>query len=348
MKLGRVFILLVLMVAACRTQPQVVELPTVAVLPSLTPSNTPTLTNTPTNTPTLTATPTATDTPTLTPTLTATTTNTPRPSATVTSSVTPTATQTPTNTATLTPTLTPTSNLPSIASFTASATTGQPGTGITLRWSTVSDTTRIDQLNQQGTLTQSFSVVPTGELAITLPSDSGSQVIYRLVAIRSGMQSQQSIPIQISCPVPWFFGDQYAPPNSGCPTALGAVGSGKFQQFERGMMIYVNANGLNTVFAMQNDGSRYLSFVAGGDGSGSTYGNPPSNLFKPQEQFLWAYANTLAPVGTWESAIGWGLAPINRDSRTIQYETGGAFYIDSPNGVYRFSGGTSGTWSQIR
>jgi hypothetical protein len=173
-------------------------------------------------------------------------------------------------------------------------------------------------------------------------------VVYRLVAIRGNMQAQQSIPIQISCPIPWFFGDQYAPANSGCPTAVGAIASGKFQQFERGLMIYVTANGLNTVYGLQNEGNRYISYVAGSDGSGLDYDDPPDGLYKPREQFRWAFLNTLAPVGTWQNAIGWGITDINRDSRTIQYETGGAFYIDSPSGVYRFSGGEQGTWSQIR
>ncbi len=348
LKMSRAFILLVLLIAACSPQSEVAELPTVAVLPSLTPSNTPTLTNTPTNTPTPTATLTPTDTSTPLPTLTFT------PSVTVTSSLTPTFTVTstftltPTNTATLTPTITATPNLPSIISFAASTTAAQPGTSVTLTWSAVADSARIDQLDQQGTITQTFSVVPSGQLPVSLPSNSGRQVVYRLVAIRGGQQAQQSIPIQITCAIPWFFGDQYAPPDSGCPAAVGAVGTGYFQQFERGQMIWVNANSLNTVFGMQNDGNRYISYVAAGDGSGISYDDPPSGLFKPRDQFRWAFVNTLAPVGTWQNAIGWGTSDINRDSRTIQYETSGAFYIDAPTGVFRFSGGDSGTWTKIR
>ena len=348
-RLGRVVILMLLLAAACaQQQPQVIELPTLAVLPSFTPSNTPTLTSTPTDTLTPTATDTPTNTLTFTPTLTAT------PSVTVTASLTATFTLTPTSTSTFTPipsdtpTLTFTPNAPSILSFLSSATSGTPGASITLQWQTIADSARIDQLNQQGAVMQTFSVVPTGQLVVGIPSGAGQLVVYKLVAIRGGQETSQSIPIQVSCPIPWFFGDQYAPPNSGCPTAVGAVASGKFQQFERGVMIFVTANGLNTIYGLQNDGNRYIAYVNTWDGGGLTYNDPPSGLFKPREDFRWAFLNTLAPIGTWQDAIGWGVSDINHDARTIQNEQSGAFYIDAPTGVYRFSGGSSGTWSKIR
>jgi hypothetical protein len=69
--------------------------------------------------------------------------------------------------------------------------------------------------------------------------------------------------------------------------------------------------------------------------------------------FNWAYYSTLAPIGSWNSSIGWGTTDINSDPRTIQWEGSpggsGAFYIDAPGGaVYRFSGGDSGTWGRLR
>ncbi len=344
-------IIIAILFAACSPESQVAELPTLAVLPSLTPSLTPTLTPTPTNTLTPTPTNTPTATATFTPTLSATPTVTHTATVTSTSTVTPTNTQTPTATATFTPVPTNTPDTPQITSFTASSNTAAPGASVTLRWVSASDSARIDQLNQQGAVINSFSVTPSGELPVAIPAGSGRLVVYRLVAIRGGEQAQQSIPITISCATPWFFGNELAPPNSGCPTTVGSVGDGKFQPFQRGFMIYVDANGVNTVYGLQNDGNRYISYVSGWDGTGfPEYGEPPnSSLIKPREQFRWAFLETLAPVGTWESAIGWGTAEINRDSRTIQFEENGAFYIDGPNNaVFRFSGGSSGTWTRLR
>jgi hypothetical protein len=331
-------ILMFVLAAGCTPEPQVIELPTLAVLPSLTPSDTPS--PTPTFTPTLT--PTATFTATITPSRTPTATLTP------TSTLTPTNTVTPSPTASLTPTLTPTPNTPAIIDFTASASSAPPGSAVSLRWVSVADVARIDQLNQQGAVVQTFSVPPSGELAISIPANQGRLVVYRLVALRGGQEASRSVPIQVTCPIAWFFGNEFAPANSGCPVAVGAVAAGKFQPFERGVMIYVTANGLNRIYGLQNEGGRFISYANGWNGSDLDYDNPPSDRRRPQEEFRWAFLNTLAPVGTWQNALGWATADINRDSRTIQFEDTGAFYIDSPIGVYRFSGGDAGTWTKVK
>src|SRR5690606_10593527 len=125
----------------------------------------------------------------------------------------------------------------------------------------------------------------------------------------------------IQCTTSWFFGDQFAPPNAGCPTAVGAIGPGAFQQFERGYMIYVNANSMNTVYGLQNDGNRYISYLNGWDGTTveTCAQNPPSGFFAPQGVFNWAYCRTNAPVGIWNQQIGWAIGNIDNGQRTIQF-----------------------------
>jgi hypothetical protein len=225
---------------------------------------------------------------------------------------------------------------------------------ITLTWQASADTARIDQLNTQGSVSTSYPVQPAGQLPVTVPGNLGQLVIYRLVAIRGGQEVHQDLPITVQCAIAWFFGTNPYP-NAGCPTALGAIGQGSFQQFERGFMIYVNANGLNTVYGLQTQDSRYIQYANGWNGSDTTYGtcpgSPPSGLVAPQQQFVWAYCNTNAPVGSWNSAIGWAISNVDNGNRTIQYEEGtGAFYIDSPVGVFRFSGPTpsGATWARIK
>lgn len=337
------------LIAACQPQSQEVgELPTLAVLPSLTPSDTPTATPLSTDTPTPTATDTPTPTQTFTPTATATASWTPRPSVTSTATLTPTNTVTPSPLPTDTPTLTPTPDTPQITEFISSSTSAAPNTNVTLRWSAAADIARIDQLNQQGAVVQTFTVPPVGELVVNVPGNLGRLVVYRLVALRGGQETQRSVPIQITCAIAWFFGNEFVPPNSGCPVAVGAVADGKFQSFERGVMIYVTANGLDRIYGLQNDGSRYISYVSGWEGTSLDYPSAPDGFRRPSEDFRWAFINTLAPVGTWQDALGWATAQINKDARTIQYEDSGAFYIDSPIGIYRFSGGDAGTWTKIR
>jgi hypothetical protein len=198
---------------------------------------------------------------------------------------------------------------------------------------------------------QTFSVTPSGTLPVLVSGNTGRVAVYQLTAIRGGQQAQLSLSINVQCAMSWFFGDQYAPPGSGCPTALGAVGAGAFQPFERGYMIYVNANGLNTIYGMQNQDARYIGYTNGWDGSTtySCFGTPPTGLFAPQNMFAWVYCTTNGPIGTWSSAVGFATTAIDTGSRTIQFEEGtGAFYVDSPLGVFRFTGPTTATWAKIK
>ena len=370
------------LLAACQPAPtEQIVIPTLMVLPSptitntptetftpsptdtptetLTPSLTPTLTETPTNTPIPTDTPTETFTPSLTFTLTFTPTETPLP--TLTSSHTPTATVTntrtprPTRTPSLTPTFTPTATpLAQITSFGSDMTTATAGTSVRLAWTANADFVRIELLDQNSAIVQTFPALPaSGVFTVAIPANQGRVVQYRLVASRAGAEVSQTIPISIICAATWFFGDQYAPPGTACPAAVGAIASGAFQRFERGLMIYVTANGLNRVYGLQNDGARYIAASNGWDGSTLNTSPAPSGLYMPEQMFNWVYYNTLAPVGGWNSALGWATTPIDTGQRTIQWEgtIGGSspFFIDAPNGeVYHFSGGDSGTWFRVK
>jgi hypothetical protein len=355
------FLLLIVTVIIAACQPQTAEigeLPTLAVLPSVTASRTftPTLTPTLTPTPTATFTATASNTPTrtFTPTITRTATITLTPTNTLT--LTSTLTNTPV--ATNTPTVTSTPNAPQILSFISSAVSGAPNTTIVLRWSAIADSARIDQLNQQGAVMQAFPVAASGELSVVLPSNAGRQVIYRLAALRGGLEVTQSVPVVITCTVSWFFGDQFAPPAANCPTAVGAIADGAYQTFERGIMLWTNANGLNKVYALFNTNNVFQAVLSGWDGQTLNWtlqpATPPSGLYLPTRQFRWVYINAPLPTvvsGTWLQTMGWAtISEANTTNRTIQYEqTTNALYIDAPDGsVYRLVGGDSGTWTKIK
>jgi len=351
--------LIFLLLAACQPQEETVVLPTIAVLPSLTPSNTPTpkptetLTPTPTDTPT--ATSTATFTPTVTPTITpipptGTFTLTPTFTLTATNTVTNTPVSTNTPTATNTPVATATPLAPQILSFNASATNVTANSSVTLVWSAQAESARLDVMNSQGQVSQTFNVVPSGSLPVTVPSNLGTLVVYRLTVFRGTQQDTRSVAITVQCATAWFFGNQYATPNSGCPTGPQTTGTGAFQSFERGFMIYINDSNRNTIFGAQNQDARFITYPNGWDNTTAytCFGTPPSGLVAPQNMFAWAYCNTNAPVGGWSSAVGYATTNIDTGSRTIQFEDTGAVYIDSPLGVFRFSNTSSGTWTKIK
>jgi hypothetical protein len=330
---------------------EVLELPTLAGLPSVTASNTPTITLTLSDTPS----PTTTQTPTDTPSPTFTRTFTPTASPTIT--LTPTNTLTVTPVSTDTPTLTATSELPQINSFTSSAPTVAGGSSVTLVWDSIADTARIEQLNTQGVVQQTFSVTPTGQLPVTVPN-SGSQVIYRLTAQRSGQEVSRSvvIQIQITCPSNWFFGTP--PPDVGCPSGPAITVTGKFQPFTNGLMINLPVNNISQVYGLINTNTRYMVYTNSWDNV-TTYnqpcGNAPAGQTDPQDVFNWAYHNTLGTVGLWCDAtggIGWGTAGADL-GRTMVYQTaasGTTLFININGiGTYRFSGGAqTGTWTKIQ
>ena len=380
------FVLLLLLMTACTQQPEAFVVPTLAVLPSPTatdtPSNTPppTWTSSPTDTALPTETPIPSDTPTETPSLTLTASQTLTPSLTNTSSLTPSDTptrtltpsktntftltptpsdtstpvpsDTPSQTSTSTPTFTATIQGPTIISFGANMTSVIANTSITLAWVAQADGARLETLTSQGAVLQSFPVLPTGQFTVAVPGNLGRVVSYRFVAIRNGVEDSRTIAVSVACQFSWFFGDQYAPQNAGCATTP-ITADGRYQSFENGLMLYVSANGLNHVYGLQNTNALYIGYSNAWDGSTLNNAGAPNGRFMPQEMFNWAYYNTLAPIGSWNSAIGWGTANIVNAPRTIQWEVavGGSnpFYIDAPDGaIYRFSGGDNGSWNRLR
>jgi len=328
-----------------------------------TPTYTATTTLTPSQTlsPTATSTPTATFTPTFTPSFTPseTFTFTPRPtltsSPTTTRTALPTLTPLPTLTFTPlpTPTYTPTFAGPTVFSFGSNYQSILPRSSVTFAFSSNGDGGRLEQLNNAGAVVQVFPVFPTGSYSIIAPDNYGRLLTYRFVATRAGIEAARTLQISITCPTNWFFGDQYAPANAGCPAALAAVGDGRFQTFERGLMLFVNANGLNRIYGLQDSGSLYISYANGWDGTTINNTPSPSDRLIPDQMFNWVYYSTLAPIGSWRDTLGWGTISINTDARSIQWENaiGGTnpFYIDAPGGaVYRFSGGESGSWARVK
>jgi hypothetical protein len=206
---------------------------------------------------------------------------------------------------------------------------------------------RIDVMNTSGAVLNTYTLpAPSGEMQVAVPANIGRLVTYRLVATRGAQSATYPLAISIQCALPWFFGDTFAPQDATCPLSVGAIAAGQFQPFERGVMIYVSANNLNTIYVLQNDGFLYSAFTSGWDGSTLNETEAPGGYYRPEQMFNWAYYNT---NGGWNSQLGWATTQIQGGERTIQYDQNGSFYVDVPGGgLYRFSGGNNGSWRKIR
>lgn len=217
----------------------------------------------------------------------------------------------------------------------------------------------MEELSVSGSVTQTWSVTPTGQLQVIVPN-SGSQVIYRLKVSKDGQELTQSIPIQVqlTCTTPWFFGGANAPQGAGCPSGAASTVTGKLQIFERGVMVNINLSGQNRVYGLNATGGRFMVYQSGWDGVSTTNvpcGDAPAGLVSPQDVFNWAYHNTLGTQGLWcdaTSGIGWGTGNASLTvNYTVQYEQNNTtFYIGIPGyGVVRIVPGEAqtGTWQRL-
>lgn len=239
---------LALLLAACTAPPEeTVQIPTLAVLPTLTPSDTPTLTPvaSPTQTATATPTPTRTPIPTSTPTLTLTVT----PSTTI--------TDTPTSTPTRLPTNTPPNAGLGVLALTA--------LGATVRPSVAAPSPTF------------FITPPAGGTFTPLP---GIPTPTQLVATPN---CPTALPTALSN---FLNTDPTFRSGLGCPVGTSISVGGAAQAFERGSMVYV-AGTPGNIYTLTNDGRFRRFFDTWIDGVDPASGGaaPPPGLIEPIRGF---------------------------------------------------------------
>jgi hypothetical protein len=375
-KLIVLILLMLVPVSGCGASSDTEPLPTIMDFPTLEPSATPDesateevaalpTTAVPTDTEEATLTLTATlPLATATPGITSTPSNTPRPRATATFSL------TPPPTATETPLVSATPDSPRIISFQASSSIAVGGGQVTLTWEAVGDNpARVERLNQNGQVVQTFSVTPSGSLPVTIPVNEGATVTYRLAVSRAGQEVTSTLTITIggvtgtatgavNCATPWFFGNEIAPANAGCPTGPATQVSAAYQPFQTGRMFFFQ----NTIYALvdPNNGTQGdMTQTTNGWDNQTTYasyncaGTPPSGTVEPQQMFAWVFCQTLGPGGPWSNTIGFATSSIDTSQRTIQIDASGAIYVDTPAGnVYRLPpvpvGQLTTQWTKIK
>lgn len=325
-------------------------LPTIAVLPSVTPSDTPTITPTPSDTPTptetptptftLTPTPTPTDTPTDTPTPTHTPTLTRTPTFTRTPTLTPTPTDTPTSTPTLTPTatasstpttrptLTATPLPPRILSFEVSPDPVASGESVTLNWSADAATATLEVVGPAGNLLRApIPVQIQGSNVIPVFIDQGDVIGFRLTARRGDQTDSRLIYVQIACPIAWFFAFSPPQPGIGCPQQPALFAQLNYQGFQRGVGLYDPLD--DRVYILTFEGQ--LAFAYPNLWRAGTPVAPGITATTGEIGFLWA--NASLPDGRpIRSVIGEPVGAQQTYQGAVQAgTTPGQFYVSDPD-----------------
>ncbi len=144
----------------------------------------------------------------------------------------------------------PTATAPSeIASFTASPTTVNPGSAITLAWE-VRGTGGV-------TIEQTIPGIPGSQVVVTAQSPKGSAEVYLPDAAAYNVTftlypvsraSNAQVTVLIYCPVTFFFGQ-----GDGCPTGPALDVGASYQEFENGVMIW--RQDTNEIYVLYTDGT---------------------------------------------------------------------------------------------
>ena len=353
-------IFVILLLAACSATPTVV-VPTLAVLPSATPSPTSTLSPQPsqtvlpsdTTTSTLTPSPTETDTPSPT--------STPNPSMTNTA----TDTSTPTLTNTLTPSMTITNTITPTPSSTFTASPELDGLGMLALLSERATILPPQMLYNPQTLTAvayaaqtlvavGTALAPTAAPAQASTSAIGEQQLATLPPPQSGNGSTTN-PMTTTCanPLPAGLSGSFASDPSltqaiGCPQGQPLSTTTAVQSFEHGTMIYVQGSP-GSIYVLTLDG-RFRRFddtwVSGVDPEtgGET---PPLGLIEPKRGFGKVWRSNLDVRGS----LGWAVTDEEgAASSLLIFDRGRAVYLPTRGATYLLiddPGGASGAWRML-
>lgn len=315
MTLGGVFAGLLLLSGCGGLAAQQAALPTLYVIPTLTPSITPSLTLfmsptvTPSQTPEASQTP---EGPTATPVV--------RP------------TSTPSGGG-VTPSATSSSGL-NITYFTPTPTTVSPGGSVTLAWASTGATqATVFRVNSDGSFGQSWDVDMTGTLTVSASASSGTEdFVLRIGDGVNVKEAEASITISGTCAQDWFF-SQSLP--SACPTAEISTLAAE-QEFEDGWIYWMSTTG--KVYVLYEDGfdpewDIYNDTWTSGEPETDSSLTPPSSNLQQPERGIGKVWRTNSEV---KDRLGWALDDELGYTAQFQQESGsspGFVYFTDPGDI---------------
>jgi hypothetical protein len=193
-----------------------------------------------------------------------------------------------------------------VHSFRANVDVADPGDTIVLTWHWSGGTQGvIYHLLPTGQLsTPHWEVEPTGSLEYTIPARSRNYESFVLyVSDEDGLLAQETLQLALRCPDEWFF----SPAPDICPAEAALVSDGAEQHFERGVMLWVDAQ--DRIYVLFDDGqhprwSAHADEWDEGEPAMDPELTPPPGLQQPVRGFglLWRENRTI------RERLGWALA----------------------------------------
>ncbi len=228
------------------------------------------------------------------------TTRTPGPSPT--NPVAPTQSPAP---ATETATRAPTRAGVSIEYFTTNSATVKPGDNVTLFWSVRgASVARVYRVDEAGERIWRWDVNGSGQLTVGTRAQDRDVARFLLEADAGGGTVEQPLLIPLSCPENWFFD----PAPEACPAASPQVTMQAEQTFERGRMIWVEAQ--DRIYVIFEDGASpawamYPDDFEEGDPERDDSIVPPSGMQQPVRGFglVWRTNQRV------RDRLGWAISP---------------------------------------
>jgi hypothetical protein len=189
--------------------------------------------------------------------------------------------------ATLTATSAPTLAGMSVEYFTTDSEFVKPGDNVTLFWSVRgARTAQIYRVNDQDERIWRWDVNTAGTITVATRPEDRDVARFLLVGEADGVEVEQPLLIPMDCPEVWFFD----PPPDSCPGGPPQISTQAEQTFERGRMIWVDAQ--DRIYVIFDDGAT------------PTWAQYPDNFTEGDPDLD---ENLIAPPGLQQPVRGFGL-----------------------------------------
>jgi hypothetical protein len=215
--------------------------------------------------------------------------------------------------------------------FTTSASSLRPGDRLTLFWSTKGvDKATIYRLDAKGKRGQLWNVNRAGSLEVATKPDDRDVVQFLLTIGDATNHLDQTLAVPLSCSEPWFF----EPQPSQCAPSPAIVSAEVEQTFERGLMIWVQAQ--TRVYVLFNDNQKplwayYPDEFKDGQPESDPSLSPPSGLFQPIRGFglVWRTRERVRERLGWATSVEFPFDGMLQGDATLE---GGVMYLRAKNG----------------
>jgi hypothetical protein len=196
---------------------------------------------------------------------------------------------------------------PIIDFFTANVAVTDPGQAIDLQWQTThAISATLYHMMPTGQFGTYWNVPPDGNIAYNIPASTRNFERFMLYANNdTGDYTSATVTVILNCPYPWFF----APAPNICAQDAAPDTAGAEQQFEQGIMIWVESE--DRIFVLFDDAvfspkwDVFSDEWSDGQPINDPSLTPPTGLYQPERGFglIWREVQGI------RDRLGWAVAP---------------------------------------